>query len=31
MNTFHQKSGMAPQIDVPMNRTEDRMMAARRP
>ena len=31
MPTFHQKSGMAPQIEVPMNITLDRRMVARRP
>ena len=31
MPTFHQKSGMAPQMEVPMNITEDSRIEARRP
>lgn len=31
MPTFHQKLGIAPQIEVPMNITEESSMAARRP
>jgi hypothetical protein len=31
MKTFHQKSGIAPQIDVPMNITDDSRIEARRP
>ena len=28
---FHQNDGMAPQIEVPMNITDDRRIVARRP
>ncbi len=31
MPTFHQKSGMAPQIEVPTNITDDSRIEARRP
>ena len=31
MPTFHQKFGMAPQIEVPTNMTEDSTIEARRP
>src|SRR3954471_10398217 len=31
MKTFHQKDGMAPQIEVPTNITDDSRMEARRP
>jgi hypothetical protein len=31
MPTFHQKLGIAPQIEVPMNITADSTMVARRP